>query len=176
MVAPPSDRRFGNARTPQPRRIAVAQTSAAPKHVDRSAHPPLAKLRFPGCRRFQLSASELDGFDARIEFWDADVKAAWQLNSPTEPHDAAIHRLGRLTERVAALSGAPIESPAALRVVVRNAGGTPQRVMQPDRAIFLGPTPARTERGSVDVDADALPDVALEVDHTTDALSGKLAV
>jgi hypothetical protein len=48
--------------------------------------------------------------------------------------------------------------------------------MQPDRAIFLSPPAPRTERGSVHVGADALPDVALEVDHTTDALCGKLAV
>ncbi len=157
----------------------MPHTSPAPAGVNGAepfaTHPPLAELKFPGCRRVRLSASELELFDGRFEFWDADAQTAWQHESPSDTHEAVVDRLGRLTARVAALRGAPIRTLHAPRLFIRHPDGTPQRILQPDRAVFLWQGASR-RADAIEVGADSLPDTVLEVDHTTDAQRGKLAI
>ena len=42
-------------------------------------------------------------------------------------------------------------------------------LMQADEVLYLHPDRVRLRGPAIDVDADSLPDVVLEVDHTTDA-------
>ena len=45
---------------------------------------------FPGCESFNLPASEIDRYEARLEFWDGVTETAWKVCEPT-----SIQREGR---------------------------------------------------------------------------------
>ena len=34
---------------------------------------------FPGCESFHLPASEIDGYEGRLEFWDGVTETAWKV-------------------------------------------------------------------------------------------------
>ena len=59
-------------------------------------------------------------------------------------------------------------------LLVRDARGTPERMMQADETLYLHPGRARLPAGSLVIGEHDLPDVVLEVDHTTDVRPGKL--
>ena len=61
-------------------------------------------------------------------------------------------------------------------LLLRDEHGEPQRIMQADESLYLHPAHARLPGAAMVVGADDLPDVVLEVDHTTDARRGKLAL
>ena len=48
--------------------------------------------------------------------------------------------------------------------------------MQADEVLYLHPERVRLQGPAIEVDADPLPDVVLEVDHTTDARRRKLGI
>ena len=48
--------------------------------------------------------------------------------------------------------------------------------MQADEVLYLHPDRVRLQGPAIDVDADPLPDVVLEVDHTTDVRRRKLGI
>ena len=65
---------------------------------------------FPGCESFHLPASEVDGYEGRLEFWDGHTETAWKVCDPTSIyHEQPSRRLGRMAERVASLRGSAIE-------------------------------------------------------------------
>ena len=57
-----------------------------------------------------------------------------------------------------------------------DAAGRKHWLMQADEVLYLHPDRVRLMRRAIDVDADPLPDVALEVDHTTDVRRRKLGI
>ena len=61
-------------------------------------------------------------------------------------------------------------------LLLRDAGGEPRRIMQADESVYLHPARARPGPAAMVVGEDDFPDVVLEVDHTTDARRGKLAL
>ena len=131
---------------------------------------------FPGCESFPLPASELDHYEGRLEFWDGDTETAWKVCEPTSIyHEQPSQRLARMAERVAALRGSPIESFGSADLVRRDASGRKRWLMQADEVLYLHPERWRRLQGpGIDVDADPLPEVVLEVDHTTDVRRRKL--
>ena len=131
---------------------------------------------FPGCESFYLPASELEHYEGRLEFWDGDTETAWKVCEPTSIyHEQPSRRLGRMAERVASLRGSAIETfgSADLERVDATTGRW-HWLMQADEVLYLYPDRVRLEGPGIDVDADPLPDVVLEVDHTTDARRRKL--
>ena len=48
--------------------------------------------------------------------------------------------------------------------------------MQADQTVYLDPRATRPSGPAIEVGGDALPDVVLEVDNTTDVRRGKLAL
>ena len=132
---------------------------------------------FPGCESFPLPASEVDHYDGRLEFWDGDTETAWKVCEPTSiQHEGPSRRLVRMAERVAALRGSPIACFGSSDLVRRDAAGRKRWLMQADEVLYLHPERVRLRGPAIDVDTDPLPDVALEVDHTTDVRRRKLGI
>ena len=132
---------------------------------------------FPGCESFHLPASELDRHEGRLEFWDGDTETAWKVCEPTSIyHEQPSRRLVRMAERVAALRGSTIECFGSADLVRVDGAGRKRWLMQADEVLYLHPDRVRLAGPAIDVDADPLPDVVLEVDHTTDVRRRKLGI
>ncbi len=131
--------------------------------------------RFPGCRPVRLLTDRLPDFESRLEYWDARTETAWVVAEPTGGiHEGTSRRLIHLAERIALVRGTPIASFGSVDLLVRDARGAPERMMQADETLYLHPGRARLPAGSLVVGEHDLPDVVLEVDHTTDVRPGKL--
>ena len=127
--------------------------------------------RFPGCRPVRLLTDRLTDFEGRLEYWDARTGTAWVVAEPT----GGIH--GGTSSAADSSRGA--DRPGAghadrLVRLVRDARGAPERMMQADETLYLHPGRARLPQGSLVIGEHDLPDVVLEVDHTTDVRPGKL--
>ena len=131
---------------------------------------------FPGCESFHLPEGELEGYEGRLEFWDGYTETAWKVSEPTSPyHEGPSRRLVEVATRVAALRGTRIACFGASDLVRRDAAGRRRWLMQADEVLYLRAERARLGR-DIDVEGDALPDVVLEVDHSTDARRRKLGI
>ncbi len=134
------------------------------------------ELEFPGCETIRLTGDGIDAFEGRLEFWDADAELAWAVREPASPvHESSAHGLAALVERIAAARGSPIKCYGAMDLMQRDGNGAPRRIMQADQSLYLRPNRVVLPgpRAMV-VGEHALPDVVLEVDHTTDVRRGKL--
>ena len=151
--------------------MAAIKTAVGPR-PDTDAAPPAPE--FPGCTPVHLPADELDRSERRLEYWDGATETAW-ICEPTSPyHERPSGRLSRLTERIAQVRGAQIESYGSMDLRQRNG---PRSIMQADESVYLHPGSARLPGPSAMViGVDDYPDVVLEVDHTTDVRRGKLAL
>ena len=145
-----------------------------------SASPAPASARepdLPGCEPFPLPADAVDDYDGRFEFWDRRTETGWKVREPTSIwHEQPTRRLTRLVERVASLRGSPIECFGSADLLRLDAGGGKRWIMQADEILYLHPGRARLSGPAVVVGGDALPDVVLEVDHSTDVRRWKLGV
>ena len=132
---------------------------------------------FPGCESFHLPANEIDRYEGRLEFWDGDTETAWKVCDPTSIyHEQPSRRLVRMAERVSGLRGSPIECFGSADLVRQGATGRKRWLMQADEVLYLHPDRSRLKGPAIDVDEDPLPDVVLEVDHTTDVRRRKLDI
>ena len=132
---------------------------------------------FPGCEPFRLPAGELDRYEGRLEFWEAHTEMAWKVREPTTIyHERPARRLGRLAERIESLRGSRIESFGSADLARFDAAGNKVSLVQADEALYLHPRRSRVPGPAIDVDKDPLPDVVLEVDHTTDVRRRKLGI
>ncbi len=132
---------------------------------------------FPGCEPFHLPAGELDRYEGRLEFWEARTETAWKVREPTTIyHERPSRRLGRLAERIESLRGSRIESFGSADLARFDAAGNKDSLVQADEALYLHPGRSRVSGPAIDVDEDPLPDVVLEVDHTTDVRRRKLGI
>ena len=142
-----------------------------------AGRPPLANLRFHGCRSLPLLRDRFDDFDDRLEHWDAGSETVWVVaETPGGIHEGTSRRLPQLAERIALVRGAPVVALGAVGLVERDAAGAPIRVMQADETLYLHPDRAVLPDGSLVIGEHDPPDVVLEVDYTTDIRSGKLLV
>ena len=132
---------------------------------------------FPGCESFLLPAGELDTYEGRLEYWDGATETAWKVCEPTSiQHEQPSRRLVRMAERIASLRGSAIECFGSGDLVRVDATGRKRWLMQADEMLYLHPDRVRLQGPAIDVDRDPLPDVALEVDHTTDVRRRKLGI
>ena len=130
---------------------------------------------FPGCRPVHIGRDQIADYDGRYEFWDADTETALMVCEPTSPyHERSSVRLARMTDRIAAAAGIDIEVLGASDLLLRDSAGNRHRIMQADQIVYTRPIMARPLGHAVEVDADEIPDVVLEVDLTTDVRYGKL--
>ena len=131
---------------------------------------------FPGCESFHLPESALEHYEGRLEFWDGRTGTAWRVSEPTSTcHEGPSRRLVQMAERVAMLRGSRIACFGASDLVRHDAAGRRRWLMQADEVLYLHPDRVRLGP-AIDVDVDPLPDVALEVDHSTDVRRRKLEI
>ena len=132
---------------------------------------------FPGCESFHLPASEIDRYEGRLEFWDGDTETAWKVCEPTSiQHEAPCQELAQMAGRFAMLRGSRIACFGSADLVRLDATGRKRWLMQADQVLYLHPDRVRLQGPAIDVDEDPLPDVVLEVDHTTDVRRRKLDI
>ena len=132
-------------------------------------------LQFPGCRPVRLRRDRLADFEGRLEYWEARTETAWVLAEPAGGiHESTSRRLPELARLIATVRGAPIRAFGAVDLRVNDDAGRAERIMQADETLYLYPRRARMPSGPLVIGRHDLPDVVLEVDHTTDIRRGKL--
>ena len=131
---------------------------------------------FPGCESFHLPADELDHYEYRLEFWDGATETAWRIPETPLQHEGPTQQLTQTTGRFAMLRGSRIACYGSAALVHRDATGRKRWLMQADEVLYLHPGRVRLAGPYIEVDADPLPDVVLEVDHTTDVRRRKLGI
>ena len=131
---------------------------------------------FPGCESFHLPAREVDLYDGRLEFWDGRTETAWRVCDVSIQHDGPSRRLVEMATRVAALRGSRIACFGSSGLVRLDERGRKRWLMQADEVLYLHPARVKLFGTMINVDEDPLPDVVLEVDHTTDVRRRKLGI
>ena len=159
----------------------VSDISGANRAREPAAHriPEPAPYRdedFPGCESFHLPASEVDHYEGRLEFWDGATETAWKIPETPIQHEGPSRNLTRTTARFAMLRGSRIECYGSSDLVLLDATGRKRWLMQADETLYLHPDRVRLAGPGIYVGADPLPDVVLEVDHTTDVRRRKLGI
>ena len=148
--------------------IPAAPSVAVPARTE----PP----EFPGCKPVRVPRAAIERFERRLEYWDAATETAWICEPTTSYHERPARLLTRSAERIAVVRGSHIECYGSMDLLLRDERGEPQRIMQADESLYLHPAHARLPGAAMVVGVDDIPDVVLEVDHTTDARRGKLAL
>ena len=158
------------------RRLAKPAGSAAASIPARTEHPESAP-EFPGCRPVRITRDAIEDHEERFEYWDAETETAWVVREPTTIwHEGPGQQLSALLTRIAAVRGAPILTLGTADLLLRDARGKRHRIMQADQMVFLDPVETRPTGAAVEVGAEHLPDVVLEVDYSTDVRRGKLGL
>ena len=132
--------------------------------------------KFPGCRPITIRRDQIDTWEGRLEFWDAETETAWMVREPTgAAHEQPSQRLAGLGQLIAAVRGSPIECFGTMDLLLRNERGERWRIMQADQSVHLRPGRDRLpDPTGMVVGEHDFPDVVVEVDHTTDIRRGKL--
>jgi len=146
--------------------------------TDRSGEPVVyCDEDFPGCESFHLPADELDHYEYRLEFWDGATGTAWRVCEPTSiQHEGPSRLLAQMAGKFVMVRGSRITCLGSADLVRRNASGRKRWLMQADEVLYLHPDRVRLQGPAIEVDRDPLPDVVLEVDHTTDVRRRKLGI
>ena len=132
--------------------------------------------QFPGCHPVRISREAIADYEGRIEYWDAATEVAMVCDPASIYHEHPPQRLAGLLSTIAHVRGSPIETFGAADLLVRDARGAHQRILQADQTVYLRPRATRPWGPAIEVGSDMLPDVVLEVDNTTDVRRGKLAL
>ena len=138
---------------------------------------PDSNPEFPGCRPVRITRDAIGDHEGRIEYWDAATETAWVACEPTTVyHEGPGQQLAGLLTRIAAVRGAPILTLGTADLLLRDGQGQRRRILQADQMVYLDPVETRPRGAAVEVGADHLPDVLLEVDYATDVRRGKLGL
>ena len=153
---------------------AVEDTPVRPKYPLRvDSWRRLVVADFPGCHPVRISREEIDSWEGRFEVWDARDEIAMVAEGPSTYHEYPSQRLVRLTEIIAQSRGSPIDTVGTADLLLRDDAGEKARIMQADQTVYLHPGRDRPRGPAMEV-GQTLPDVVLEVDHTTDAYRRKI--
>ena len=139
---------------------------------------PAPPPEFPGCRPITIKRGDIDAYDGRLEYWDADTEIAWVVREPTGiAHERPSQCLGELCAVVAALRGSPIRCYGSMDLELHDSQGRRRRILQADQSVYLHPVQARLpEAAGLVIGRHDFPDVVVEVDNTTDVRRGKLGL
>ena len=154
---------------------AMASYSVAPLRRP-APHREPQSLEFPGCHPVRIPRDAIADYEGRIEYWDAATEIAMICEPVSVHHEHPSQRLRELTTMIAQTRGSPIATFGAADLLLRDADGAYQRILEADQTVYLHPRATRPEGPAIEVGSDALPDVVLEVDNTTDVRRGKLAL
>ena len=138
--------------------------------------PPVAH-EFPGCDPVSLPTwDDVWAYDGRIEYWLGETGTAWVLRDAGPVHETAPSLLSELLTRLGQERGSRIRCAGAVYLMERDEDGRPRQVLVADQTIYLDRSVWRPRDPAIVLGVDPLPDVILEVDHTTDVRRNKLPV
>ena len=151
--------------------------ASSPEPSARHREPPFSGADFPGCDPVRIARADIRGHEDRYEFWDADTETAWVVrDGPSLEHEHPCQRLVQVVERIALERGSPIKAYGTAALTLRKGRREWWRVLRADQIFYLQQQPGGGRSGSIAVGEDPLPDVVLEVDHTTDVRRLKLGI
>ena len=131
---------------------------------------------FPGCRAVPIPDEELDDYDGRIEYWDARNQIAIVAEPATSYHEYGAQRFAACMKMIAMRRGSPIDVIGGTWLVVRGESGERLRLLAADQVAYLHPAETRPSGPEIERGVNALPDVLLEVDYSTDVRRRKLGI
>ena len=131
---------------------------------------------FPGCEPVPMTWEEVVACERRIEYWSAMAGTAWILRDGGPVHESPVGILSEIVTRLSLERGSRVRLYQSVHLLERDRDGRPRQMMQADQTLYvhLGvglPSGEAIVRGE-----DPLPEVILEVDHTTDVRRNKLAL
>ena len=138
--------------------------------------PPPRGHEFPGCRAIRLSDDELDDFEGKIEYWDARNQIAILAEGASSHHEYGAQRFAACVKMIAMRRGSPIDLIGGVWLVVRGEGGERLRLLAADQVAYVHPAENRPTGPEIVHGVNALPDVLLEVDYSTDVRRRKLGI
>ncbi len=148
-----------------------------PAEENAAASPAPDASAFPGCRAVRISREEFDDYEGRVEYWDAATETAMVVCEPAGVyHEHPGQRVAHMAALIALTRGAPIETVGSADLMLRDEHGKRRRVLEADQTVYLHLERDRPAGHYIVVGEDPLPDVIVEVDHTTDVRRGKLAL
>ena len=160
---------------PQP--VTHAARTVGPTAPAPSTPTPTATPDFPGCDPVSLPTwDDVWAYDGRIEYWLRETGTAWVLRDAGPVHETAPTLLSELLTRLGQERGSRIRCAGAVYLMERDEDGRPRQVLVADQTIYLDRRVWRPRDPAIVLGADPLPDVILEVDHTTDVRRNKLPV
>ena len=134
-------------------------------------------MEFPGCDPVSLPTwDDVWAYEGRIEYWLRETGTAWVLRDAGPVHETAPTLLSELLTRLGQERGSRIRCAGAVYLMERDGDGRPRQVLVADQTIYLDRSAWRPRDPAIVLGADPLPDVILEVDHTTDIRRNKLPV
>ena len=149
----------------------------AARTVRPSTPTPTADPDFPGCDPVSLPTwDDVWAYDGRIEYWLRETGTAWVLRDAGPVHETAPNLLSELLTRMCLERGSRFLLAGAVYMMERDEDGTPRQVLVADQTVYLDRSVWRPRDPAVVLGVDPLPDVILEVDHTTDVRRNKLPV
>ena len=138
---------------------------------------PLARPEFPGCDPVSLATwADVEAYDGRIEYWSAETGTAWVARDAGPVHEVPAQLLNELLTRLGQERGSRIRCAGAVYLMERDRDGRPRQVLVADQTIYLDREAWLPRDPAIVRGEDPLPDVLLEVDHTTDVRRNKLPV
>ena len=154
-----------------------AEAVAAPALEADAAAPPAPDAEaFPGCRAMRVTREEIDDLEGRIEYWDAATEIAMVCDQISVYQEHPSQRVAHMAALIAVTRGSPIETFGHADLLLRDEHGERRRILQADQTVYLHPERDCPAGGAMVVGEDTLPDVIVEVDHTTDVRRRKLAL
>ena len=138
---------------------------------------PTASPEFPGCDPVSLATwADVEAYDGRIEYWSAETGTAWVARDAGPVHEVPAHLLNELLTRLGQERGSRIRCAGAVYLMERDGDERPRQVLVADQTIYLDREAWLPRDPAIVKGEDPLPDVLLEVDHTTDVRRNKLPV
>ena len=168
--SPSSSSRSASATPPADAVVASAPEAAAPS-------PTPDADGFPGCRAVHISREEYEDYEGRVEYWDAATETAMVVCEPVSIyHERPGQRVAQMAALIALTRGSPIETFGSADLMLPDEHGERRRVLEADQTVYLYAERDRCAGHYIVVGEDTLPNVVVEVDHTTDVRRGKLAL
>ena len=136
------------------------------------------RLVFPGCHAKHVSATEIETYEGRFEYWHGPTETLIVADDDrivSGDHELPAQYLAQLSQQLADECGAHFMAFGTTSIWRLDAEGCYEAIMRPDQCIYLRPQEAwLPDRQGLKLGVHTLPDVVLEVDHTTDIRQGKL--
>ena len=153
--------------------LAVRTATSGRRRTGRRISPAASRST---CRRAGSTATKV-GWSSGTASPRRPQHDRWKVCEPTSiQHEGPSRRLVQMATRFEIVRGARIACFGSADLVHRDAAGRKRWLMQADEVLYLHPDRVRLQGPAIDVDEDPLPDVVLEVDHTTDVRRRKLEI